>query len=109
MAARRPAGCTPAGGAISRHTAALQQFRESPVEEPDGNRTYFALKDEAGQAHPAMAYLAGTLDENPVFEVVPLKRFVKLIGCGEHLEALEDGRFLGLRTGRIYSIAQGLL
>jgi hypothetical protein len=44
-----------------------------------------------------------------VFEVVPLKRFVKLIGCGEHLEALEDGRFLGLRTGRIYSVAQGLL
>ena len=79
------------------------------MEEPAGNRTYFALKDESGKAHPAMAYLAGTLDEEPVFQVVPLKRFVKLIGSGEHLEALEDGRFLGLRTGRIYSITQGFL
>jgi hypothetical protein len=37
---------------------------------------------------------------------MPLKRFVKLIGSGERLEALGNGRFVGASSGRTYS-AQG--
>jgi hypothetical protein len=77
------------------------------VQEPDRQRIYFTLTDESGRGHPAMEYLAGTLEEEPVFQVIPMKRFVKLIGSGESLEALGDGRFIGSRTGRAFSARQG--
>lgn len=74
------------------------------MEQLDRTRTYFTVTDESGKGHPAVEYLAGTLDEVPVFQVMPLKRFVKLIGSGEHLEPLGEGRFLGTRSRRTYSL-----
>jgi hypothetical protein len=47
------------------------------------------------------------LDEQPVFQVMPLKRFVKLIGSGEPLESIGDGRFVGARTRQTYSCQKG--
>lgn len=67
------------------------------------NRTYFTLLDEDGMGHPAMEYVAATLDVQPDPEIMPLKRFVKLIGSGEHLEPLDNGRYIGSRSGRTYS------
>ena len=75
----------------------------SQVNQLDCHRTYFTLVDESGNAHPAMEYLAATLDEAPVFQVMPLKRFVKLIGSGEHLEVVGDGRFVGTTSRRTFS------
>jgi hypothetical protein len=72
------------------------------VDEPERPRTYFTVTDESGKRHPAVEYLAGSLDEQPVFQVIPLKRFLKLIGSGEHLQALGDGRFIGTHSRRIY-------
>lgn len=69
----------------------------------DRPRTYFTVTDEFGATYPAMEYIAGTLDEQPVFHVVPLKKFVKLIGSGEHLEGLGDGDFVGVTSRRRYS------
>ena len=69
----------------------------------DQPRSYFTVIDESGTLHPAVDYLAGTLDEQPVFEIMALKRFVKLIGSGEHLSDIGDGRFIGLRSRRTYS------
>ena len=66
-------------------------------------RTYFTVTDENGIDHPAVAYLAATLDGDHVFQVMPLKRFVKLIGSGEHLVSLGDGRFVGSYSRRTYS------
>ncbi|MEJ8840048.1 hypothetical protein [Ramlibacter sp. AN1133] len=73
------------------------------MERSNRERTYFTVTDEAGQGHPAMEYLAGTLDEEPAFQVLPLKRFVKLIGSGEALESIGEGRFVGSRSRRKYS------
>jgi hypothetical protein len=75
------------------------------VDDFDRPRTYFTVTDEFGATYPAMEYIAGTLDEHPVFHVVPLKKFVKLIGSGEHLEGLGDGDFVGLTSRRRYSAA----
>lgn len=72
------------------------------MDQSDCRRTYFTVLDEDGVGHPAMEYLAATLDEQPVFQVLPLKRFVKLIGSGEHLEAAGDGRFVSSRSRRTY-------
>ena len=72
------------------------------MDEPKRDRSYFAVTDESGRRHPAMEYLAGTLDDQPVFQVMPLKRFVKLIGSGEPLESIGDGRFVGSRTRQTY-------
>jgi hypothetical protein len=77
------------------------------MEQANRERTYFTVTDESGKGHPAMEYLAGTLDEEPTFQVVPLKRFVKLIGSGEALEAIGEGRFVGSRSRRVYSAGQG--
>ena len=73
------------------------------MDESDCRRNYFTVVDDEGVAHPAMEYLAATLDEQPVFHVLPLKRFVKLIATGENLAALGDGRFIGARSGRIFA------
>ena len=77
------------------------------MDEGSGHRTYFFVTDEDGNGFPAMEYLAGTLDERPVFEVTPLKRFVKLIGSGEHLMSLGDGRFIGCSNRRTYCAQTG--
>lgn len=72
-----------------------------PLDQP---RTYFTVTDEFGNGHPAMEYLAGSLDGQPVFQVIPLKRFVKLIGSGEVLERVGEGQFVGARSRRTYCI-----
>jgi hypothetical protein len=77
------------------------------VDERNRDRTYFLVTDESGKGYPAMEYLAATLDEQPVFQVMPLKRFVKLIGSGEPLESIGDGRFVGARTRQTYSCQKG--
>ena len=73
------------------------------MDEGTCQRTYFTVTDDDGNGHPAMEYLAASLDDAPVFEVMPLKRFVKLIGSGEHLKSLGDGRFIGSRSRRTFS------
>ena len=70
-------------------------------------RTYFTVTDEHGNGHPAVEYLAATLDGEPAFQGLPLKRFVKLIGTGEHLESLGDGRFVGARSRRTFLARRG--
>ena len=77
------------------------------MEEPIRNRTYFTLLDQHGKGHPAMEYVAATLDGQHVFQVMPLKRFVKLIGSGERLEPLGEGRYIDVRSGRTYSARVG--
>lgn len=77
------------------------------MEHLERERTYFTLVDESGKGHPAMEYVAGTLDEEPTFQIVPLKRFVKLIGSGEPLEAAGEGQFVGARSRRKFSAGQG--
>jgi len=72
------------------------------VDEMTCHRTYFTVTDDEGNGHPAMEYLAVSSDSEPVFEVTPLKRFVKLIGSGEHLKSLGDGRFVGSYSRRTY-------
>lgn len=73
------------------------------MEELTRNRTYFTLLDEDGIGHPAVEYVAATLDVQPAPEIMPLRRFVKLIGSGEHLEPLDNGRYIGSHSGRAYS------
>jgi len=75
------------------------------MEQSDQERTYFTVTDESGKGHPAMEYLAGTIGEEPSFQVLPLRRFVKLIGSGEPLESLGEGRFVGSRSRQKYSAA----
>jgi len=76
---------------------------EGAVDELTCHRTYFTVTDEDGNGHPAVEYLAATLDGERVFQNMPLKRFVKLIGSGEHLESLGNGRFIGSYSRRTYS------
>ena len=71
------------------------------------NQQFVVENRPGGGTLPAMEYVAGTLEEQPVVQVIPMKRFVKLIGSGESLEALGDGRFIGSRTGRAFSARQG--
>jgi hypothetical protein len=73
------------------------------VDELTCHRTYFTVTDDEGNGHPAVEYLAAMLDDESVFQVMPLKRFVKLIGSGEPLESLGDGRFIGTYSRRTYS------
>jgi hypothetical protein len=77
------------------------------VDEGTCQRTYFTVTDDDGKGHPAVEYLAATVDEQALFEVTPLKRFVKLIGSGEHLKSLGDGRFIGSYSRRTYLARSG--
>lgn len=72
------------------------------MDDSNCDRTYFTVTDADGKGHPAVEYLAATLDETPVFQILPLKRFIKLIGSGENLEPLGGGRFIGTHSRRTY-------
>lgn len=63
------------------------------MHEPEtSSRKYFTVVDEHGRAMPAVEYWAGTFDTTqPQFEIVPLRRFIKLIGTGESLREDGDG------------------
>lgn len=77
------------------------------MDESTYHRTYFTVTDDDGNGHPAVEYLAATLDDRTVFPIMAVKRFVKLIGSGEHLESLGDGRFIGSYSRRTYSAQMG--
>ncbi|HSW20834.1 MAG TPA: hypothetical protein VLJ86_26670 [Ramlibacter sp.] len=69
----------------------------------DQTRVYFSVLDPTGHRLPAVEYWAGTLDsETPVFQVAPLRRFIKLLGSGEPLRDAGDGLFTGAVTGRSF-------
>lgn len=64
-------------------------------------RLYFLVVDEAGHELPAVEYWAGSLDEDQAhYQVVPLRRFVKLLGVGELLEEIGNDAFNGRGSGR---------
>lgn len=66
-------------------------------------RLYFTVLDAWGKAMPAVEYwAASSQDEHPPFQVVPLRRFVKLLGAGESLQEAGKGVFTGISSGRRY-------
>lgn len=69
-------------------------------------RTYFTVVDEAGQAAPAVEYWAAHFDEAVEnHEVLPLRRFVKLLGSGESLLEVGQGIFETEGSGkRLYRL-----
>ncbi|WP_156385370.1 hypothetical protein [Ramlibacter sp. Leaf400] len=59
------------------------------------------MVDASGNELPAVEYWAGSPEEDqPSFQVVPLRRFVKLLGIGESLREIRTGVFEGLSSGR---------
>lgn len=68
-------------------------------------RRYFSVRDPLGGLFPAVEYWAATLDEEHItFEVVPLRRHIKLLGSGERLEEVVDGTFVGARSRRTFEV-----
>lgn len=66
-------------------------------------RRYFTVLDEDGRAAPAVEYWAAVVDEDqPVYQVLPLRRFIKLIGSGEQLEEAHEGVFVASFSRRIF-------
>lgn len=67
-------------------------------------RRYFTVLDEAGNAAPAVEYWSATVDEDvqPVYEVLPLRRFFKLLDSGERLEEAQPGVFISRSSGRTF-------
>ena len=67
-------------------------------------RVYFTVLDPGGKAYPAVAYWAGALDDRqPVYQVVQLKRFIKLIGLDEPLAEVAEGVFEGAYTKQTFT------
>jgi hypothetical protein len=67
-------------------------------------RIYFTVLDEKGRAVPAVEYWAAHMDEaQEVHEVLPLRRFVKLIGPDEPLKENGEGVFEGVTTGMTFT------
>ena len=67
-------------------------------------RVYFTVLDEAGKAYPAVEYWAGLIDERaPVYQVVPLRKFIKLIGPDEPLKETGRGVFQGATSGIVFT------
>ena len=71
-------------------------------------RRYFTVVDEQGRHLPVVEYRAASLseDELPPFQVMPLRRFVKVMGTGGYLRATADGVFIEVQSGRRYRSAQ---
>jgi hypothetical protein len=70
-------------------------------------RVYFTVLDEAGKALPAVEYWAGCMDsDGPFYDVVPLRRFIKLLGSSEPLSDTGTNVFIGVRTGRRFVRAE---
>ena len=64
-------------------------------------RQYFSVLDPSGKALPAVEYWAGSPQgDHPPFQVVPLRKFVKLLGAGESLQEVGRGVFTGVSSGR---------
>lgn len=72
---------------------------------PAPTRRYFLVRDPSGGVFPAVEYWAATLNEEQIsFEVVPLRRYIKLLGSGERLEEVIGGAFVGSRSGRMFEV-----
>ncbi|TFY98503.1 hypothetical protein [Ramlibacter rhizophilus] len=68
-----------------------------------GERRYFTVRDAAGKDMPAVEYWAGYFEHEQVaHQVVPLRRFVKLLWSGEPLLEQGEGRFVGRVSGRVF-------
>lgn len=67
-------------------------------------RRYFTVRDDEGREVPAVEYWAGYFDQELVHEVVPLRRFVKLLWSGEPLTETRPGVFAGHHSDREYSV-----
>lgn len=66
-------------------------------------RLCFNVADHEGTRYPAVEYWAAAFDEDqPAFQVVPLARFIKLLGSNEPLMDQGNGTYRGLRSGRRY-------
>ena len=66
-------------------------------------RVYFTVTDDTGRTAPAVEYWAEHFDEAvEETKVLPLCRFVKLIGSGECLKAAGNGTFVGVSCGRTF-------
>jgi hypothetical protein len=64
-------------------------------------RQYFTVRDASGKSMPAVVYWAGSPQgDDPPLQIVPLRRFVKLLGAGESLQEVGDGVFTGVSSGR---------
>jgi hypothetical protein len=67
------------------------------------SRIYFNVIDEAGHVHPAVEYWAATFDDGKVpFQIIPVSRFLRILGSNEALTQLDAARFKGCRTGRVF-------
>jgi hypothetical protein len=67
-------------------------------------RVYFTVLDAAGNAMPAVEYWAAVMEEDaPVYEVLPLRRFVKVLGSSEPLKQTGQGTFEGAYSGQMYT------
>lgn len=72
------------------------------------DRRYFTVLDEDGRAMPAVEYWAGYFDQaQPVNDIVPLRRFIKLLWSGEPLGERGEGMFVGQHSGRRYFALSG--
>jgi len=66
------------------------------------SRIYFNVVDEEGHVHPAVEYWAATFDDGELpFGILPVARFVRLLGSNEALTQLDAAKFKGCRTGRV--------
>jgi hypothetical protein len=65
------------------------------------NTRYFTMVDESGRAESVVEFWSGSVDyEQLVYQAVPLKRFIKVLGSGEYLKDEGSGVFVEGRTGR---------
>lgn len=72
------------------------------------DRRYFTVTDEGGREWPVVEYWAASVDDDAtVFQVVPLRRFVKVLGTGAYLQGGLDGAFIEVGSGRRFRLAQG--
>ncbi|MBL0421984.1 hypothetical protein JI739_16660 [Ramlibacter sp. AW1] len=72
------------------------------------SRRYFTVIDDQGRHLPVVEYWAASLsdDDLPPFQVMPLRRYVKVMGTGDYLRATADGAFIEVQSGRRYRSTQ---
>lgn len=81
--------------------AALQQTEAMTDAHPP--RVYFTVVDAAGLPAAAMEYWAASPEEDmPTYEVLPIRRFIKLTGLGESLVEISDGVYQARPSQRIF-------
>lgn len=68
------------------------------------SRVYFNVVDRDGKVHPAVEYWAAAFEGDDVTstQILPITRFVRLLGSKEGLIDVGDGAFKACRSGRTY-------